>query len=63
MLGTIRKCPCCERWSQYVRNRHQNTAYCEALDHLNYLVSCEHCYRRSCEHWDAMWHEYWSSVL
>lgn len=55
------ECPFCKELSFYVKERHRNTAYCEEQDHLNYMISCDKCYKVDYEYHDALWKECRSS--
>ncbi len=55
------KCPCCERRSKSIESRRRNTRYVD--DDLNFITSCDDCFREDDRYWKEQWDDYWSSVL
>jgi len=54
-------CPHCERESDTVERRRQNTSYVD--DELNYITCCLECFEEVQEYWTEMWHMHWSEVV
>jgi hypothetical protein len=52
-------CPCCGEGETAKRRR--NTSY--ANDALNWLVSCERCWKEDCEHYQELWDIYYADCM
>lgn len=56
-----KRCPTCCEYGWTIESRHRNSAYCQELNHLNYLTSCQKCYNIDYDLLQEQWEEYWSS--
>ncbi len=55
------RCPCCGELGLTVGVRRRNTAYAEKS--LNWLFSCDRCFREDFEHFEDLWCEYLNAVM
>ncbi len=61
VTNTMINCPCCGELSASVERRHRYTAYVD--DSMNYLFSCDLCYKEDCDEMEELWRDYYSGRL
>jgi hypothetical protein len=54
-------CPFCKNFRENVERRRARTQYTD--DEMNFIVSCEECYDKDCEHWEQAWCDYYAGCM